>query len=94
MFNIKHVLSKIYLALVIQNDITTDKRKHLLLRVGVNTNFICRFIFMCEKLMDMTDVFVENFLDAFMSLAKDKVDNVRISVAKVLKKKWKDESKS
>ena len=44
--------------------------------------------------MDMTDVFVENFLHAFINLAKDKVDNVRIAVANVLRKKWKHESNS
>merc|ERR1712146_675640 len=47
------------------------------------------FIAMCEKIMKYPDIFNKHFITYFLKLGEDKVVNVRISVAKVLKKLFK-----
>lgn len=39
---------------------------------------------MCQNLLDKKDIFIEHFLEDFEKCANDPIDNVRISLAKVL----------
>jgi len=48
---------------------------------------------MCEKIMKYPEIFVKHFLSCFVPLADDKVPNVRIGVAKILKKVFEKKSK-
>jgi hypothetical protein len=41
---------------------------------------------MCEKLMDIPELFCEHFLDIMVGLANDKVVNVKLVLAETVKK--------
>jgi hypothetical protein len=43
---------------------------------------------MCEKLMNNPEQFESNFLDIMVSLADDKVVNVKLVLAETVKKHW------
>lgn len=81
--------SKTLKDLVCQIDILTDNRTYLV----ENNLLIFRFIAMSEKIMKDADIFMNHFHIHFAPLAKDKVPNVRIAVAKALDKVFKKKSK-
>ena len=56
-------------------------------KLAVSTSFRGRqsFLLICEKLMNSKELFEEHFLTEFLRLQKDKVPNVRITLAKVLR---------
>ena len=41
---------------------------------------------MCSKLINHKDLFVENFLDIFVDMKKDKVINVKLALAETVKR--------
>lgn len=50
------------------------------------TIFYFRFLIMCEKLMDNSDLFCKHFLNIMVDLAEDKVVNVKLVLAETVKK--------
>lgn len=48
---------------------------------------------MSEKLLNFPDIFTQYIMPAFKNLVNDKVPNVRLTLAKVISRHWRNNGK-